>query len=26
LVIEKVEDLDPFGIYRLIVAKVDGRV
>lgn len=26
LIIEKVEELDPFGIYKLIVAKVDGAV
>ena len=25
LVIEQVEDLDPFGVYKLIVARVDGR-
>ena len=26
LIIEKVEELDPFGIYKLIAAKVDGTV
>jgi ubiquinone/menaquinone biosynthesis C-methylase UbiE len=25
LVIERVEDLDPFGVYKLIIARVDGR-
>jgi ubiquinone/menaquinone biosynthesis C-methylase UbiE len=25
IVIERVEDLDPFGVYKLIIARVDGR-